>query len=331
MKPKWMLTHPSGALMIEKVVGGIDTDAYADVYIVVLQEHCDKHEADVVLKQAFPSTKFKVVVLQSPTASSPETVYRCIQSAKLNGWIVVKDCDCLVSYDIPKDIKRFVVGTTVKNQTVRNLAQKSFIVDDENRVIKEVIEKRVVSDRICVGVYAMHTEDLVRSYNKLSVFMSDELYFSHIVSDMIDGESRSFLSVDAKQYEDWGTKEDWFSASNLKNTYFLDIDGVLLKNTGKYGSKNWYNTIEPIDENVSVIKKLSDDGHEIIFVTSRDADALPSVEKFLKTKGIKYKTIVPECFHSKRIIVNDFANTNPFPSCIAINIPRNGSIDPYIQ
>ena len=27
--------------------------------------------------------------------------------------------------------------------------------------------------------------------------------------------------------------------------------------------------------------------------------------------------------HSKRILVNDFAVTNPYPSSISVNIPRN--------
>ena len=35
--------------------------------------------------------------------------------------------------------------------------------------------------------------------------------------------------------------------------------------------------------------------------------------------------------HSPRVIVNDFANTNPFPSCNAISMPRNGNIEDYFQ
>ena len=38
---------------------------------------------------------------------------------------------------------------------------------------------------------------------------------------------------------------------------------------------------------------------------------------------VKYKTIITDLMHSKRILVNDFAETNPYPSSIAVNIPRN--------
>ena len=52
--------------------------------------------------------------------------------------------------------------------------------------------------------------------------------------------------VEANDFIDWGTKEEWFSSTTMKNTYLLDIDGIVLFNTGKYGSKNWFNTLKPI-------------------------------------------------------------------------------------
>jgi hypothetical protein len=330
MKPKWMLTHPSGELMIEKVVAGLDLSCYKKVYIVVLEEHCSKYEADIILNQAFVGDKYEVVVLKDATSSSPETVYQCVKNKNIDAFIVVKDCDCLVSYNHPTH-ERFVVGLDVrKNHHVNNLHQKSFIVSDANGVVQEIIEKSIVSNQICLGVYAMHSSDLIRSYERLSVGMGRELYFSHIVSDLIDS-GMVFSCTDAIAYTDWGTKEEWFSSSNLKQTYFIDIDGVLLVNTGKYGSKNWFNTIEPISDNVDVVRQLSADGHEIVFVTSRTEDALLLVREFLSRENINYKTIVSSCFHSRRTIVNDFASTNPFPSCMAINVPRNDSIKPYID
>jgi hypothetical protein len=330
MKPKWMLTHPSGELMIEKVVAGLDLSSYSKVYIVVLQEHCSKYEADVILNQAFVGDKYEVVVLQDSTASSPETVYRCVKNKNIDSFIVVKDCDCLVSYNHPTN-ERFVVGLDIgKNHNINNLHQKSFIISDGNGVVQEIIEKSIVSDQICVGVYAMHSSDLNLSYEHLSGHIGKELYFSHIVSDLID-RGMIFSSTNATAYTDWGTKEEWFSSSNIKQTYFIDIDGVLLINSGKYGTKNWFNTIEPITENVDVVRQLSNSGHEIVFVTSRTEDALLLVREFLSKENINYKTIISSCFHSRRTIINDFASTNPFPSCMAINVPRNASLKPYID
>ena len=43
----------------------------------------------------------------------------------------------------------------------------------------------------------------------------------------------------------------------------------------------------------------------------------------LNEKGILYDELVMGLPHCKRVIINDFANSNPYPSCEAINISRN--------
>ena len=50
----------------------------------------------------------------------------------------------------------------------------------------------------------------------------------------------------------------------------------------------------------------------------------------LLERGIKYKTILFGCNHNKRILVNDFAPTNPYPSCESVSIKRNSLLEDYI-
>ena len=47
MKPKWMLTHPDGKLMIEKAIDGINTNLFNQIIITILQEHIEKYELSV--------------------------------------------------------------------------------------------------------------------------------------------------------------------------------------------------------------------------------------------------------------------------------------------
>lgn len=331
MRPKWMLTHPSGKLMIEKVIDGLDLKQYKKAYFVILKEHCEKYEADFILKQAFPDNFFEVVILDKPTESSPETVYCCIKQKNIDDNIVVKDCDCLVSYE-HKNHDNFVVSLNLNdNNKIYNIQKKSFIIKTQDNIIQEIIEKKISSDTVCLGVYGMNTNSLIYSYEKLSKVMKHELYFSHIVSDLIDAKNEQFICLTASEYIDWGTREEWFSSGNRKKTYIFDIDGILIKNIGKYGRKNWYNTIEPIQENIEVLKKLSKDENEIIFITSRPENALDLFKNLMQENEIKYKTIIHSSLHSRRIIINDFSNTNPFPSCLAINIERNSHIEPYLN
>ena len=114
-------------------------------------------------------------------------------------------------------------------------------------------------------------------------------------------------------------------------TYFIDIDGVVFKNKGKYGRLNWNDEDVPLDNNVSIIKRLVNEGAQIIFCTSRPEDQRAKLEQSLKNVGIRWHSIVMGCNHSQRVIINDFANTNPYPSCKAINLHRDSDeLDKYL-
>ena len=115
-------------------------------------------------------------------------------------------------------------------------------------------------------------------------------------------------------------------------TYFFDIDGVICKNVGKYGNKNWYNSTELIENNVERLLQIQKNKGRIVLATSRDKKAVDIVIDLLSKRGINIpeRDIITDCYHSKRVIVNDFAPTNPYPSCEAVNLPRNGLIEDYI-
>ena len=61
----------------------------------------------------------------------------------------------------------------------------------------------------------------------------------------------------------------------------------------------------------------------MIITTLRPSSERKKIINFLKENNIKFKTIITDFMHSKRILVNDFTNSNPYPSSIAVNIFRN--------
>ncbi len=332
MRPKWMLTHPDGKIMIEKVLEEFDYKNYKKTFVVVLKEHCDKFEADLVLRQAFKET-IEIVVLERATKSCPETVFEAIKRSNIDGQIVIKDTDCVVKIS---DIlnQNFIVGMQVtSNKDVTNIQNKSFIVKNDNNIIQDIVEKSIVSNNICLGVYSFATSDFLSAYNSIIEsnvsFDTKELYVSHIISYLILSKNIIFEYVEAENYIDWGTLKEWTDEREKYKTYIFDIDGVMLKNYGKYGSKNWKNTFEPILENFELVKQLSKN-NEIIFMTSRPEKHVVEFKKYLKAQSIKYKAVITGCNHSKRILVNDFAPTNPYPSCAGISIKRDGKLFDYI-
>jgi len=334
VRPKWMLTHPDGSLMIEKVIKSFNYMQYKETCIVILREHCEKFDAEIVLDQAFGNT-IRIIILEKETRSCPETISNAIEIGGIKGSIIVKDTDCIVEIENQSPVENFVVGLEITSRSnISNIQNKSFIVKNDDNIVTDIVEKIIVSDIICLGVYCLDCDDFLRSYERLLnteiVFNSAELYMSHIISDLIINDKMLFHERNATKYIDWGTHDEWQYERDKYKTYIFDIDGVVLKNFGKYGKNNWDNTFIPIVENVEKIKELSDAGNEIIFMTSRPEKYLANFKKYLKSQDIKYKTIISGCNHSQRIIVNDFAKTNQYPSCQSISIKRNGSLKDYI-
>ncbi len=329
-KPKWLLTHPHGKLMIEEVLSTFELDRFGRVIIIALKEHCDEFDVEEILNQAL-GEKIEIFILSESTKSSPETVYKCIKETGLEGPIVVKDSDCLVDYELPEE-QNYVVSINIHDQHIPNLTAKSFLLSDENNLIKQIIEKRVVSDKVCLGVYAGISSDFCRAFDDLTSLSGDmggELYFSHLISHLIN-EGQVFASIEASRFIDWGTVQEWNEYTSSLRTYIFDIDGVFLENTGRYGARNWGNSCIPIQENIIRLRQLSEENAEIIFITSRTEEYLSEFRKLLDENGIRFKQIVSGCNHNRRIIVNDFAPSNPYPSCEAVNLPRNGVLGDYI-
>ena len=332
MKLKWLLTHPTGGMVIEKVLEPFDLSCYDRVIITALKEHADKYSIATVLQQVF-GDKVELCVLEQKTSSAVETIQQTIDSMSLQGHITIKDSDGVIESSFPIS-KNYVCGCKVSDFDIREVHNKSFIVHNENNTVLDIQEKNVVSDVVCLGVYSMSIDDFKYAYESIKTSLAyryeNEMYVSHIVSYLVES-GVVFECQYVNDFKDWGTLEVWREEQERYKTFFLDIDGVFLYNTGPYGEKNWYNTLEPIVENVNLLKDLSDAGHQLIFTTSRSKDALGPFVEMLNNNNIRYKEIISECFHSQRIIINDFAPTNPYPSCRSVSIPRNSLLKEYMK
>ena len=61
----------------------------------------------------------------------------------------------------------------------------------------------------------------------------------------------------------------------------------------------------------------------MIITTSRPGNQKKYIKNLLKKFNIKAKYILTDLLHAKRALINDFSETNPFPSSIAINLERD--------
>lgn len=325
LRPKYLLTYPDGKLMIEKAIGNL-ISFFDKVIITILKEHDEKYEASLILTQLFGDS-IEIHILPEQTKSQSETVYKTIIDKTITGEIVIKDSDNLVEYS-PVYTGNFIVGADLNKFSVSNIQNKSYIINQDS-IIKTIEEKQVISSIICVGVYGFDSAtDFCETYELLNKNNNSELYVSLIIKQQLL--NKEFKLILCDNYEDWGTLVEWEKIQKTKSTYFIDIDGVILRNYGKYGSKNWSNTTEPLIENILRLKQLQEAGAQIFFISARPESYRKDLDLLFKSFNLSYAGLILDCNHAPRIIVNDFAQSNPYPSCNAISLPRNGNLNEYI-
>ena len=336
LKPKWMLTHPDGMLMIQKSISGLlKQNSYERIVVTFLEQHIANFDALNILEQALADLRPKVefCVLPSPTKSQSETVYQTILKMNIQGEFVVKDSDNYVEVKLDCFHRNFIGSVNLlQNHDVSNVASKSFVIANDQNIIQSIVEKEVVSNDICVGVYGFSDVNLFKqAYLMLTKFLtSGELYVSHIVAQLIN-EGQIFQKLEVHNYKDWGTLNEWRKEQEKFKTIFVDFDGVLIKNSGKYGKLNWDNNSQLNKKNCELLQKLQQQGAQIIITTARPWSYEGIVRSLLSEVGIIPYSILMGLNQSQRVIINDFANTNPYPSCIAISIPRDGNLTDYLS
>ena len=324
MRPKWMLTHPNGDLMIKQAFECLKGIQKKDLIITILKEHEEKYDIVKGLKENI-GKEVQVVILDEPTKSQSETVFKTIQKTGLNEPFLVKDSDNYFSVDVSQSDKNYVCYSSLDEYDEINAKNKSYIVMNDQGIIINIVEKKIVSQHFNVGGYFFKDpQKFAKTFEKLSKNNgSSEIYISNIIEDMILNEKEVFLGKKVTNYHDWGTLEDWRFYCQKFKTYFFDLDGIFFENSAQYFKPRWEDA-KFIEDNVKFLKELSDNPYmQIYLVTSRSESYRKMLEEKFSKLGIKYQQLIMGVQHSKRIIVNDFADTNRYPSCEAINIPRN--------
>jgi NDP-sugar pyrophosphorylase family protein len=325
LRPKWLLTHPDGDLMLKKVINALKFTHLDRIIITIIKEQCEKFEADLIIKQSL-GDDIEICILDDYTSSQSETVYATIEKMKINGSFIAKDSDSCVNIDIEK-FTNFLVGADLrKHPEVTNVPSKSFLILNDQNIIVDIIEKSVCSNFINLGVYGFSSaEAFKKAYSKLKDISEEqqgEFWLSHIVSYLI-GEGDFFDYYESDHFDDWGTLYEWLNMRRKHKCYFVDIDGVVFKNKGEFGSINWNTLDEPLKGNIGVLRKIVEDGGQIIFCTARPENQREKLEKSLTKHGLEWHKIVMGCLHSQRVLINDYAASNPYPSSLAISLQRD--------
>jgi len=328
MRPKFLLTHPRGSLMLIESISNIDLNCFDAIYFTVLREHLDKFGCENGLNKAILQAglqgKAKLVIIDKPTSCQPETIRVTIEQENIKGSIFIKDVDN--QFECKPINKNSIVIYDLNLMDLVNPRNKSYVNINENLLIDNIVEKQVTSPYFCCGGYSFESVNVFNKYyDKISKIHGNDFYISHIIYAMLL-DNIVFTPIWAQKYEDWGTDNDWQKYRTTFATLFVDIDGTLIYASAEYFEPSIGNT-KAIQENINYLNKLHNTGRiQIILTTARKKEYEIITKEQLKKCGLKYDDILFGIFHSKRIIINDYSDTNPYPSCEAINVIRD-SID----
>jgi hypothetical protein len=325
MRPKWMLTHPNGNLMLAEAIRGLDFPGLKKIYLTVLASHLQEFQCLDGIQRQFRqiglADKLVVVALDQPTQSQPETVARAIEKEKIQGPICIKDSDNYFRLKVPST--NFVSVVDLNQVGFINPSNKSYADVNENHFVTNIVEKRVISNFFCSGAYGFQdAQEYLGYFNALSGLKS--LYLSHIIYRMLL-DNKAFSAAVCSDYSDWGTLKDWNRYKAQFGTLFVDLDGTLVRNSGEHFEPVWGKT-GGIKENIEAVNRLYNSGKvQVIITTSRKEEARQITLQQLEHEGVRYHQILFGLNHGKRIVVNDYARSNPFKSCDSVNIARDSA------
>lgn len=333
-KPKYLYTSPCGKpiffLALEPLL-----KLHQKVVFIILKDHDNKYNSSTIIKQCFKEYGYNeplILILQEVLNGPAFTVNFAINKANIKGSISIKDCDSICEvdkYPIGDNAVSYIDAS--KNDIDRLSSKSSLEVDEHNKIIS-IKEKVIFSRYICVGIYYFKdVNTFQKEFIKLRELRSKkEIFISHIIESLLDA-SIPFFSHEVKKLIDLGTIKDYYKYLSKFQTIFCDLDGTLFKNRGKYGLQTWLDDPYPLEDNINILKKLVGDGAQLIITTSRPEEFRDITESQLAAYDIKYQKLIMGLNHSSRVLINDYAESNPYPSAQAINIARNFSLSPFID
>ena len=315
VKPNYLHFDYANVMLLQRVIA-----PYGDsqkIVVGILREHDFKYQARTFISKLCPNVN--VVVLDELTRGPAETVHQILTVAGIyDSPILIKDCDSF--FDHSAGTGNYVCVSCISDHDVLTKIQsKSFVRYNVQGIVTDIVEKAVVSDTFSTGAY--HFES-ARLFMECYQTLGNNAYVSHVISAAINM-GHTFTIMPVANYVDVGTEEEWHEYNDGHPVIFCDIDGTIIEAQKRFGKNSYDDEPEPLIDNVSRLLELQRQGAQFIFVTSRPKEYLVRTEAVLLNLGFKGFTLVAGLNNSRRILINDYNEANPYPRARAINIQRN--------
>ena len=320
-RPKYLLTLYDGQLMVEKAIAPYLTTE--DIHIIILKEHADEYDAFMALKNIYGDCpNVTIHVIDNVTSGPAETVYHVAKQLRPNESILIQDCDSFFDGKISNS-NQVSVADLRKFKEVTNVAAKSYAVLNMQDILTNIIEKSVSSNYICVGGYEFASAaEYCLNFEQLKDYAKEsEIFISHIINKMLN--STTFNIHQVNEYIDCGTYTEFVKYNQSKPTIFCDIDGTVFYNQSHHFDNNYSRAPKALPSAIKYLINKQEQGSKIVFTTSRPEEYKDITLKALRECGFKNISVLFNMPHAPRMVINDNSKTNPYPTALAMNVPRD--------
>lgn len=200
--PRVFRLNAKGYPLCVEAVMGLNLQQFSAVYFTILRQHDERYGIAAMLRIQLDRAGLgcaKIVVLDAPTSSQAETIFRTIDKEQITGPIFIKDADSSFTVDvIPQN---GLVVFPLEKLSYVNPQHKSYVAVDDMQFVTNFIEKRVIDHYFNAGGYCFEEAQTFVAYYR-QYCNQPGLYLSHIVYAMLL-DRYIFRPFFAEKYEDF--------------------------------------------------------------------------------------------------------------------------------
>ena len=266
-----------GRSIIDWVLRNLDLSD-EDMLYLIYHKSLEKVNFESVLRNEFPHISFTKLV--SDTKGAAETVYRCSESIPENRkhlQTICLDGDTFYHTDIINQVRSLRGSGVVCFRDDQNKPIYSYVELDNKNIVKQIAEKKRISDFANTGCYFFESASLMEKYCNKTILEGKkemgEYYISTVLGNMLKDRLRlKALKIGQTDFVVLGTPYQVKLFANYDHTKMeklricFDIDNTILNYPSTKGN---YATCTPINHNLEILRFLKQIGHTIILYTAR--------------------------------------------------------------
>lgn len=204
--------NDKGVMKCVDAISGLPLKQFTDIYFVINTRADERWHLQIKIKcdifnlvcdgKLSADTNIHFVKIDFQTKSQVETIYNAIVAANITGSVFIKDADN--SFTLNKlPLGNSVCIYSIEDCTVFEPQHKSYVSIDDNMLITNIIEKRIISKYFNCGGYSFSdVTHFIDAYNHFKN-MNEHVYLSHLIYYLMLEKKILFTPEIATDYNDF--------------------------------------------------------------------------------------------------------------------------------